>query len=203
MNRHAMTKPLRLSAPLFALLLAACLPDGEVAVLRGTDFAGATIGGPFELVNAQGQPVRWDDFAGRYRIVYFGYAFCPDVCPTDVATIMQGYRKFAAAHPDRATKVQPIFITIDPARDTPAKVGEFAAAFGAPLIGLTGSEAQVRQAANAFRVYYAKGETSANGYLMDHTRLAYLMGPDGAPIEGLPVEQGAEAVAADLAIAVQ
>ena len=198
MNRRAMMKPL--VAIVLALSLNAC---GSEQPLRGTDLAGATIGGAFTLADRAGKPVRWDDFAGKYRIVYFGYTFCPDACPTDVAVLMRGYNAFAKAHPDRAAKVQPLFVSIDPARDTPAKVGEFADAFGHPLIGLTGTAEQVAVAAKAFKAYYAKGQGSAGGYLMDHSRVAYLMDPAGQPIEGLPIEQGADAVAADLAAAVK
>ena len=200
MNRRAM--PMRLSAALIAALsmLTAC---SSQAPLRGTDLAGATIGGSFTLSDRAGKPVRWEDFAGKYRIVYFGYTFCPDACPTDVATLMRGFKAFKAAHPDQAAKVQPLFVSIDPERDTPQHVGEFADAFGPPLIGLTGTPAQVAGAAKAFRVYYAKGDQSAGGYLMDHSRIAYLMDPAGKPVEGLPVEQGADAVAADLAAAIK
>jgi protein SCO1 len=203
MNRRAMTKPQPLIVFALALLLGACKPAEVPSAMRGTDLAGATIGGSFTLTGSDGKTVRWEDFAGKYRIVYFGYTFCPDACPTDVGVMMQGFTRFARAHPDRAAKVQPIFISIDPARDTPAKVGEFAAAFGPPLIGLTGTAEQVAGAAKAFMVYYARGKDSTGGYLMDHSRFAYLMDPQGRPVEGLPVDQGAEAVAADLADAVK
>jgi protein SCO1 len=198
MNRRAMMKPL--TALVLALSVTAC---GSEQPLRGTDLAGATIGGPFTLADRAGKPVRWEDFAGKYRIVYFGYTFCPDACPTDVAVLMRGYNAFAKAHPGEAGRVQPLFVSIDPARDTPARVGEFADAFGPPLVGLTGTPEQVAGAAKAFKVFYGKGEESAGGYLMDHSRIAYLMDPAGKPIEGLPIEQGAEAVAADLAAAVK
>ena len=143
--------------------------------------------------------MRWSDFAGRYRIVYFGYTFCPDACPTDVGVTMRGLAIFARAHPALADQIQPMFITIDPARDTPAVVGQFAAAFSPRLLGLTGTPAQVDQAARAFAVYYARGKTTPGGYLMDHSRIAYLMGRNGEPIEMLPVDKGPAAVAADLA----
>ena len=201
MNRGAMTKPHVPAIAAALLLLAGC--QGEQPALKGSDFAGAAIGGPFTLTGRDGRPVRYDDFAGKYRIVYFGYTFCPDACPTDVAVLMRGFRAFAKAHPDRAAKVQPLFVSIDPARDTPQKVGEFADAFGAPLIGLTGTPAQVEAAAKAFKAYYARGQDSGGGYLMDHSRIAYLMSPEGKPIEGLPIEQGAAAVAADLAAVVR
>lgn len=186
---------LALCLPL-ALLAAGC--DGG-ARSEAPPLAGAAIGGPFELVNSEGQTVRWDDFDGRYRIVYFGYAYCPDVCPFDVQRMMQGYAQFKQAHPDLAAQVQPIFISIDPERDTPEVVGQFTTAFSEDLIGLTGTPEQVDAAAKAFAVYYSKGEESAGGgYLMDHSRAAYLMGRDGEPIALLPVEKGPAEVAAEL-----
>jgi protein SCO1/2 len=106
---------------------------------------------------------------------------------------------FDQAHPALARQVQPIFITIDPARDTPAVVGQFAAAFSPRLLGLTGTPAQVDQAAKAFAVYYAKGKETAGGYLMDHQRSAFLMGRKGEPIALLPIDETPQAVAAELA----
>ena len=170
--------------------------------MSGTALDGAAIGGDFTLTDQTRKTVRYADFAGRYRIVYFGYTFCPDACPLDVGIMMQGLRRFVAAHPAAAGQIQPMFITIDPARDTPAKVGEFAAAFGHPLIGLSGSPAQIAVVVKAFRVYAARGKDTPGGYLMDHSRFAYLMDRAGRPIEALPTDQGADAVAADLALAV-
>ena len=197
MNRSAMTHRLSvLAAFLLPLTIAGC---GSPPPAERAPLAGAAIGGPFALTDKTGRTVRWSDFAGRYRIVYFGYTFCPDACPTDVATMMRGYDRFEKAEPKLAAQVQPIFITIDPARDRPAIVGEFAAAFSPKLLGLTGTPAQVDAAAKAFVVYYAKGKQTSGGYLMDHSRIAYLMGRKGEPIAMLPVDQGAEAVAAELA----
>lgn len=205
MNRRAMTKPYLLSAALLFAALTGCGPAAgpAPAPIKGAAIAGTPIGGAFNLIDKDGKPVTWDSFKGKYRIVYFGYTFCPDACPTDVGVTMQAMKKFEAAHPDLAAKVQPIFISIDPARDTPARVGEFSAAFSPRLLGLTGSQEQVDQAVKAFRAYAAKGKQSGGGYLMDHSRLAYLMDPDGQPIELLPVDKGAEAVAADLALSVK
>jgi protein SCO1/2 len=181
-----------------ALSLAAC---GGPATSPADEppLAGASIGGPFTLSDKDGKAVQWNDFAGKYRMVYFGYTFCPDACPTDVGVMMRGFAKFEGAHPALADGVQPIFITIDPARDTQQAVGAFAAAFSPRLLGLTGTSAQVDQAAKAFRVYYAKGKESAGGYLMDHSRFAYLMDRDGKPIAMLPVDKGPDAVASELA----
>jgi protein SCO1/2 len=113
--------------------------------------------------------------------------------------LMKGFRQFEKEHPELAAKVQPLFVTIDPARDGPKQVGEFAAAFHPRLIGLTGSAAQVDAAAKAFVAYYQKGEETAGGYLMDHSRQAYLMDPKGKPIAILPIDQSPEKVAEELA----
>ncbi len=160
--------------------------------------AGAAIGGPFELTDKAGNTVRWADFAGKYRMIYFGYTFCPDVCPLDVQAMMQGHAQFEKAQPERAARLQPIFVTIDPARDTPAVIGEFTSAFSPKLIGLTGTDGQIAAAAKAFAVYYARGNETAGGYLMDHSRVVFLMGPAGEPIAMLPADKGGKAVAAEL-----
>lgn len=203
MNHHAIPAPIRkiLFLPLATLLLAvaACSP-GDPGKRAEPPLAGADIGGPFELVDRTGATVRWSDFTGKYRIVYFGYTFCPDICPTDVQRAMQGLRKFTEAEPERGGRIQPIFITVDPARDTPEKVGEFAAAFSDRLIGLTGTPEQIRQAADKFRVFYALGEKApGGGYLVDHSAITYLFGTDGEPLATLPTDQGPDAVAAELA----
>ena len=157
----------------------------------------------FELVDKTGKTVRWTDFDGKYRIVYFGYAFCPDVCPLDVQVAMQGLTRFEKDSPELAGQIQPIFITIDPARDTPDKVGEFAAAFHPRLLGLTGTQAEVDVAVKAFKAVAARGADTPGGYLMDHSRMAYLMGKNGEPIAALPVDKDAPTVAADLAALVK
>ncbi|WP_210766670.1 SCO family protein [Caenibius tardaugens] len=182
-----------------ALVLAGCEMSGDSPTGK-PPLEGARIGGPFTLVDKNGKTVKWSDFDGRYRIVYFGYAYCPDVCPFDMQKLMQGFAKFAKAHPDLADDVQPIFITIDPARDTPQVIGEFTSAFSDRLLGLTGTNDEIKSAAKAFGVYYAKGKTSpGGGYLMDHTRGTYLMGRKGEPIALVPIDGGPDAVAADLA----
>jgi protein SCO1/2 len=199
MNRGAMTKPL--IPAVLALLLTCCgnpadQPPGEPPL------AGSTIGGPFTLTDTEGKTVNWTDFAGKYRVVYFGYAYCPDVCPLDVQRIMKGYELFKAREPGMAAQVQPIFITVDPERDTREVVAEFLSNFPDGMIGLTGTPEQVAVAAKAFAVWYQKGEeTAEGGYLVDHTNLVYLMGRNGEPIATLPadIKDRGEAVAAELA----
>ncbi|WP_229736218.1 SCO family protein [Novosphingobium endophyticum] len=160
---------------------------------------GAAIGGPFTLVDKNDKTVTWDQFKGKWRMVYFGYTFCPDACPMDVQAMMRGFNLFDEAHPAEAAEVQPIFISIDPARDTPEIVGQWTSAFGPRLLGLTGTPEQVKTAADAFVAYYQKGTDTPGGYLMDHSRIVYLMDPNGKPIAMLPVDKGPEAVSAELA----
>ena len=166
--------------------LFACSPAAEKAE---PPLAGATIGGPFTLVDSAGKTVRWSDFQGKYRIVYFCYTYCPDVCPTEMQHLMQGFAQFKKAHPALAKQVVPMFITVDPERDTPERVGEFTRAFSDDLLGLTGTTEQVAQASNAFLITVEKGEpNSAGGYLVNHSTQAYLMGRKGEPMALVPVD---------------
>jgi protein SCO1 len=192
MNAAVMPRT-RFAAILLALALPACAEPPP-------PLQGAAIGGPFELSDKDGQKVRWDDFGGKWRMVYFGYTWCPDVCPFDVQRMMQGFDLWAAENPELADQVQPIFISIDPERDTPAKVGEYTANFSPRLLGLTGTPDQVAVAVSAFAAFAQKGEVQPDGnYLMDHTNAAYLMGRAGNPVALVPVDQSKEAVAAELA----
>lgn len=159
------------------------------------NLAGSTLGGPFVLIDQDGRTVRDSDFAGRWRLIYFGYAFCPDVCPTDLALVGRGLKAFEASNGIRAAKVAPIFITIDPARDTPAVLKPFVAAFHPRLVGLTGTPAQIAPVTKAFGVYAKRMDTSdPENYLMDHSAMVYLFGPDGRAIAFLP-HQGLSAQA--------
>ena len=184
-----------------ALALVSCGPGAAPQPpLSEAPLAGAAIGGPFALIDRHGKTVRWADFAGHYRIVYFGYTYCPDVCPTDVQRTIQGLALFGKDHRALAANIQPIFISIDPERDTPAVVGEFASAFSDRLIGLTGTPEQIRQTAKEFAVFYQRGVTGAGGgYMMDHSSATYLFDPAGKPLAILPTDQGPEAVAEELA----
>lgn len=186
--------------PAIALaLLAACgRPDASPA--RSAPLAGASIGGPFTLVDQNGRTVTDRDFAGRYRIMYFGYTFCPDVCPTDAQAIGAGLKLFERTDAKAAARVVPIFVTVDPARDTPAVLKQFVSAFSPRMIGLTGSQAAIDRVAKEYAVYHQKGDPApGGGYLVNHSRQAYLMGPDGRPIALLPQDEGPKAVAAALA----
>ena len=159
------------------------------------NLAGASIGGPFTLINQDGKTVRDTDFAGRWRLLYFGYGFCPDVCPTDLALLGRGLAAFEAQDADRGRTVAPIFITIDPQRDTPAVLKPFVAAFHPRLVGLTGTPAQINAVARAYGVYAKRMDTGdPENYLMDHSAMVYLFDPAGKPVAFLP-HQGLTAAA--------
>lgn len=176
-----------------ALPLAAC---GDAGAPEQPPLAGARIGGPFALTDQDGKTVRDSDFAGRYRIVYFGYTYCPDVCPTDMAKIGQAMKLLDKEAPRTSAKVVPIFITVDPERDTPAAVKQFVANFHPRVVGLTGTPQAIAQAAKSYAVYYKKQPAGpGGGYLVDHLAVAFLMGPNGEPIASLPIDQDAKAIA--------
>lgn len=174
-----------------ALALVALLAGGlawmRLAAPPPGNLAGSTLGGPFTLTDQDGRQVRDSDFAGKYRLIYFGYTFCPDVCPTDVAILTRGLQAFEAVAPGAGARVQPIFITVDPKRDDPAALKAFTAAFHPRLIGLTGSPAAIDAVRKAYGIYARPVATSdpAN-YLVDHFAVLYLFGPRGEPIAFLP-----------------
>jgi protein SCO1/2 len=161
---------------------------------------GATIGGPFALTDQDGKPFSSDALTGKYRIVYFGYTFCPDACPTDMAVLGKAMRILDQKDAAKSAKIQPLFITIDPARDRPPQLKQFVAAFYPRLIGLTGSEAQIAAVAKEYAISYRKQPAAdgASGYLMDHPRIAILFDPQGKPLELLPVDASPDAVVAEL-----
>lgn len=162
--------------------------------------ADAGIGGPFTLTDQDGRKVSDSDFAGKYRLIYFGYTFCPDVCPVDVQVLMKGYRQLEASNPALAARIQPIFITVDPERDTPAVLKQFVGAFHPKLIGLTGTPAEIAAVAKQFAIYYRKQPAAAgsNAYLVDHSRQAILFGPKGEPLALITQDKDAAAVVTDL-----
>jgi len=142
------------------------------AIVSGT----AEVGGPFALVDQNGKPRRESDFRGLYRLVYFGYTNCPDVCPTTLAAIAQAFGKIGA----RKTKLVPLFISIDPERDSPKVLKAYLSAFGPEFVGLTGSTSAVNSVAREYRVYFARHPLASGGYAVDHSSLLYLMAPDGS-----------------------
>lgn len=174
---------------IIAAAVVACSPQPTQPPLTDAPLSGARIGGPFTLTDQNGKERSFDQDNGKYRIVYFGYTSCPDICTPDMQQLMAGLTLFEKAHPNLAGKVQPLFITVDPKRDTPDKLKQFVEAFHPQLVGLTGTEAQIAAAAKSFAVYYQKVEGSApDAYLMSHSQTPYLMGPDGKPLAILPAD---------------
>ena len=196
MAKSTMNKAFLASAVL-ALALTGC----QRRAAETPPLAGAAIGGPFALTDQDGHPFASSRLAGRYPVIYFGYTSCPDACPTAMQVLAKGIRTLAARDPVKAAKVQPVFISVDPARDTPPVLKQFVRAFSPTLIGLTGSEQAIAGAAKEYAVYYkkeppAKGTT---GYLMQHQTVPILFGPDGKPMALVPVDADDKAVADTLA----
>ena len=187
----------------FPVLLALALP--LAACHRGPvetpPLAGAAIGGPFVLTDQDGHRFDSRSLAGRWPVIYFGYTFCPDVCPTDMAVLGRGLRLLEARDPATAAKVQPVFVTVDPERDRPAVLKQFVRAFHPRLIGLTGTPQQIAAVAKEYAIFYGRqpAAAGASGYLVNHSREAILFGPDGKPIALVPVDADAAQVADMLA----
>jgi len=146
--------------------------SGSQASLPG----GVQVGGPFTLTDTRGQTVTDASFRGNWMLVYFGYTYCPDVCPTELQAVAASMDKLGPL----AAKVTPVFITVDPDRDTSATLSEYVKLFDDRLVGLTGTPQQIATVAKEYRVYYAKvTPKDSSTYLMDHSSFLYLMGPDG------------------------
>jgi protein SCO1/2 len=149
------------------------------------------IGGPFTMTNQDGKTVTDADFKGKNILIYFGYTYCPDMCPTGLQSMSRALDQLG---PD-AGKVQPLFVTIDPDRDTPEKLKEYDAEFHPKIVGLTGTAAQVSTIAKEYQVYYAKGEkVDEHDYMMDHSSLIYLMSTDGTLIATFPEDADPQAI---------
>jgi protein SCO1 len=133
------------------------------------------VGGSFRLVDGNNRPVTDRSWPGRWQLIYFGYTHCPASCPTALNSMAEAVDSMGA----EGKTVQPLFITVDPARDTPAIVKEYAAQFSPTLVGLTGSDAAVAEAAGRYKIHYRKRDTGSGSYAMDHSSIVYLMRPDG------------------------
>jgi cytochrome oxidase Cu insertion factor (SCO1/SenC/PrrC family) len=142
---------------------------GEIASV------GTAIGGPFTLVDQNGATRRAEDFHGQLMLIYFGYTYCPDVCPTELQTMSDALDQLG----EKGATIQPIFITVDPQRDTPTQLKAYAANFNPRLLALTGSAAQIAEAARAYKVFYQPVKQADGDYLMDHSSIVYLMDRNG------------------------
>jgi len=151
-------------------------PADPVSTSKQTGIA--SIGGPFTLTDHTGKNVTEQDFRGKFLLVMFGYTYCPDICPTTLSTMSDAMDLLG----DEAGRVTPVFITIDPERDSVDQLKEYVTYFHPRLVALTGSAEQIKAVARVYRVYYAKAaenKEDAEDYQMDHSSISYLMGPDG------------------------
>ena len=184
---------------IFALtVMLVALASGAAALLfapggRPTGSGTALIGGPFTLTDHNGNRVTDKSYAGKYLLIFFGYTYCPDVCPSELQVMSAALDQLG---PD-AEKIQPLFISIDPARDTPQALKDYVSNFNSRLIGLTGSDQDIAAVASKYRVYYAKAKTndSTADYLMDHSTILYLMRPDGTFLKHFTYGTDAKALA--------
>ena len=158
-----------------AWILTERLTEPKTIAGEGVVVAPKGIGGPFKLTSDDGKQLTEAAFAGKHALVYFGYSFCPDVCPTGLQTIAAGIDKLG----EDAKKVVPVFISVDPDRDTPDQLAQYVDLFHPNMVGLTGSAEEIKQVAKKFRVYYAlHKDKDPDNYPVDHSSFTYLMGPD-------------------------
>ncbi len=168
---------------------------GRQGMLGRPPVEQVSLGGPFTLVRSDGETVTEADFAGGYTLVLFGYTFCPDVCPTALATVSGALDNLG----EDATKLTVLFVTIDPDRDTPAVVGDYVASFHPRVVGLSGSAEQIAAMTSIYRVYYAKAESgNTEDYLVDHSAALYLMGPNGQYLANFRFNASVQELAAGL-----
>jgi protein SCO1/2 len=160
-----------------AIFLAMKAPEDGPRSPAAIDVSGTKIGGPFTLTDQTGKRVTSDEVIDGPTLIYFGYTFCPDVCPVDVAVMAAAVDLLD----EQGFKVKPVFITVDPARDTPDVLAYYTEAMHPRMVGLTGTEEEIKAVADAYKVYYQRIDTadSAAGYLMNHSTLTYFMMPDG------------------------
>lgn len=151
-------------------------PFGGKLAEVGESQGQALVGGPFSLVDHAGRRVTEADFAGQSKLMFFGFTYCPDMCPLGLATIAAAYDQLT---PEEQALVVPIFVTVDPERDTVDAIADYVDLFHPAMVGLTGTLEETAAAARAFRVYYRKAESeSATDYLVDHSTFTYLMDGD-------------------------
>ncbi len=187
MNKKTLHKNLLLIAGL--ITLHGCDAPPTQLPLESAPLAGAKIGAPFTLTDQSGKPRQSSEWEDSYQIVYFGYTACPDICTPDTQNLMAGLKLFEQSEPKLAVKIQPLFITIDPQRDTPKILTQFVRAFHPRLVGLTGTPEQIAAVSKSYAIYSNRVEGSApDAYLMSHSQTPYLMGPGGKPLALMPVD---------------
>jgi len=179
-----------------ALLVLGCGGDGPR--FNNIDISGASYGRDFELLDPDGSTRRLSEFRGKAVMVFFGFIQCPDVCPTALQRAAAVHRLLGAD----GERLQIIFITVDPERDSPEILREYSAAFDANVLGLYGTPEKIRETAEAFRIYYRKVPTGG-GYTVDHTATSYVYDPEGRLRLAVTHQSTAESIAADVALLLQ
>ncbi len=152
------------------------------------------LGGAFALTDQDGMRRTDADFRVKYMLVFFGYTFCPDVCPTTLAVQAEALKILGG----QATRIVPVFITVDPKRDTPEVLKSYLAAFGPDFIGLSGDEAEITQVTKAYRVFYQAHAEEGDNYTVDHSGVVYLMSPEGKFVANYSLDTSPDMMAADL-----
>lgn len=193
-RRHELTHLSVLVRSFCGAVLAAVLAISQPASCGAT--SSVTIGGPFSLTAPDGTTVTDQTYRGKWLLVYFGYTFCPNTCPTTLLEIAAALEKLG---PD-AAKVQPIFITIDPKRDTPGVLAQYTQSFDPRIVGLTGTPAQIAAVAQEYGAYYVAHQSGegANDYLIDHSTYLYIIDPRGQFVQAFDADTPADRVADDL-----
>jgi protein SCO1/2 len=200
MRQRVLILVLVVMAAVSAAIAAALVARSDRLTGRPAGIGEVQLGGPLDLVHHSGRRFSEAELAGKYRLVYFGYTYCPDMCPLGLHTMAEALDRLP---PELAQKVQPIFVSVDPERDTPAVLEDYVAAFHPRLIGLTGTVAEIEAVKKAWRVYARKSEEKrGQDYLVDHSTFTYLMAPDGRYLahfgHGTSPEQRAERIRAIL-----
>ncbi|MCX8100192.1 MAG: SCO family protein [Geminicoccaceae bacterium] len=177
MRQRVLILVLVVLAAVSAALAGALVARSDRAAQRVAGVGEVQIGGPLDLVHHSGRRFAEAELAGKYRLVYFGYTYCPDMCPLGLLTMSEALDRLP---PDIAQLIQPIFVSVDPERDTPPVLAAYVGSFHPRLIGLTGTVEEIEAVKRAWRVYARKSEESRGAdYLVDHSTFTYLMGPDG------------------------
>ena len=170
---------------------------GDLLAQRGTQTISVekvVLGGPFALTDQDGAPRTDADFRGKYMLVFVGYTFCPDVCPTTLAVMSAALDKMGAG----ADRIVPVFISVDPSRDTPQVLKAYLSAFGPRFVGLTGSEEEIAATTKAYRVYVQAHKDQGESYTVDHSGVVYLMDRSGAFLANYSLDASPDELAAQL-----
>lgn len=165
---------------------------------RTRSLGKASLGGPFSLIDQSGEPKTDKDFLGQWIIIYFGFTFCPDICPDELEKLSKVVTEIDSI--EKLPNLQPLFITVDPDRDTGEVMKKYLAEFHPKLLGLTGSPEKIKEVAKAYRVYYSVGPADEeDDYLVDHTIITYLVNPRGEFVDYYGKNRNAEEMVAGIA----